>query len=80
MDLNMIIQIYIFITEAVAMWLTQQHREHWRKYAPIIGLAGEPAWIYSSYASEQWGIFGLSLIYTYIWAIGFKTYWIDRTN
>ena len=60
------------------MWLTQQSNEEWKKYAPIIGLAGEPFWIYSSYSHEQWGILGLSLIYTYIWSLGYYNYWIKK--
>lgn len=69
-------QIAIALTGATAIWLTQQHRESWKKYASILGLIGQPFWFYATYKAEQWGIFGLTFFYTYSWAIGFKNNWI----
>lgn len=73
----MIEQICIAITGVVAILLSQQDkRKEWKKYACIFGLIGQPFWFYSTYNSEQWGIFILSIFYTYAWFIGLKNNWI----
>ena len=71
------IQVIIFVTEGLAMWLSQQSKIKWQRYAPIVGLTGEPFWIYDSLIKESWGILGLSVIYTIIWSIGINTHWIN---
>ena len=71
----MLEQIIIAITGVFAIWLSQDADQNRRKYAPIIGLIGQPFWFYSSYASEQWGIFVLSFFFTAAWYRGYRTYW-----
>lgn len=71
-------QIIIALTGMFAIWLTQQSREEWKRYACILGLLGQPAWFYSSYTAEQWGIFAMCFVYTYSWGIGFKNYWLRK--
>lgn len=66
----------IALTGVSAIWLSQSKRTDYRKYASILGLIGQPFWFYSSFASEQWGIFLLSFFYTMAWARGFYNYWI----
>ncbi|MDC0003769.1 hypothetical protein OAE19_05150 [Porticoccaceae bacterium] len=48
-------QAIILITGALAIWLTQQSNQAWQKYACLIGLAGQPFWLWSTYQSDQWG-------------------------
>lgn len=72
----MIEQVFIACSSVTAMWLTQQHREDWKKYACLFGICGQPFWFYSSYTHEQWGIFVLSFFYTYGWMIGIQNNWI----
>lgn len=71
-------QIAIALTGGIAIWLSQQHRENWKKYASILGLIGQPFWFYATYKAEQWGIFGLTFFYTYSWAVGFKNSWVKK--
>ncbi len=71
-------QLFIAFTGVTAIWLTQQKKEEWKKYACIFGLIGQPFWFYSSYLAEQWGIFMLCFFYTFSWFIGFKNNWIKR--
>lgn len=73
-------QLAIGLTGVVAIWLTQQKRDEWKKYACLFGLAGQPFWFYSAYQAEQWGIFALSLFYTYSWAMGVKAHWWSRAT
>ena len=74
----MIDQIGIAFTGVTAIWLTQQHREEWKKYACLLGMAGQPFWFYSSYVAEQWGIFVLCFFYAYSWGIGIKNNWFKK--
>jgi len=69
-------QIAIAVTGGVAIWLTQQSKENWKKYACIFGLIGQPFWFYSAYSAEQWGIFALTVFYTYSWIVGLRNHWL----
>ena len=72
-------QIAIALTGATAVWLSQDQREAWRRWACIFGLIGQPFWFYSAYSAQQWGIFALCFLYTFSWARGFKNNWM-RSN
>lgn len=69
-------QIGIALTGAVAVWLSQDKREGWRKYACILGLIGQPFWFYATWKAEQWGMFGLCFMYTWGWFKGFRNHWL----
>jgi len=71
-------QIAIALTGVVAIWLSQDKDESWRKYACLFGLVGQPFWFYSAYTAEQWGIFVLCFFYTYAWFKGFKLHWVKN--
>ena len=70
-------QILIAFTGVIAILLTQQKNDGYKKFACIFGLAGQPFWFYSAYTNEQWGIFVLCIFYTYAWAVGFKNNWVN---
>jgi len=70
-------QLIIAITGVVAIWLTQGSEKQ-QKWACIIGLLGEPAWFYTSWINEQYGIFILCSFYTFAWMRGIKRYWFRR--
>jgi len=69
-------QVVIAFTGVIAIWLSQQKREEWKKYACLFGMVGQPFWFYSAYSSEQWGIFILCVFYTYSWFTGIRNNWI----
>lgn len=71
-------QLMLAMTGVVAIWLTQQGNEEWKKYACLFGMAGQPFWFYAAYTAEQWGIFGLCLFYTYSWFLGIRTHWLGK--
>jgi len=73
----MIIQIIIAITGVVAIFLTQAENKQTQRYACLFGLAGQPFWIATTWESQQWGIFVLTLFYTLAWLKGVKTHWIN---
>jgi len=63
-------QWLIAIFGATAIWVTQQKRADLKKWACVLGMITQPAWFYSAYTSEQWGIFFVSFLYTYSWGLG----------
>lgn len=71
-------QIAIAFTGVVTIWLSQDARSSWRKWACIFGILGQPFWFYSSYVAQQWGIFILAFFYTYSWIKGVYNFWIKR--
>lgn len=76
--LGIISQLVIMCTGIVAAWLSQDHRYNHRKHACLIALVGQPFWWYSTYIAEQWGIFIMSLFYTFAWMKGTYNYWIKK--
>jgi hypothetical protein len=73
--LTMIDQIAIGVTSVTAVWLSQDSRPRWRRWAGIFGLIGQPFWMYTSWKASQWGIFGLCFLYTYCWVRGLRQQW-----
>lgn len=71
-------QIFIALTGGVAIWLTQQKRQEWKRFACIFGIVGQPFWFYSAYMAEQWGVLALTFFYTYSWMVGIKNNWFNR--
>lgn len=69
-------QIGIALTGVVAIWLSQDKREEWRRYACLFGLTGQPFWFYSAWTAEQWGVFVLCFFYTWAWFKGFMNHWM----
>lgn len=67
--IEMIIQIVILLTSALAVWLVNQNNKL-SKWGSVLGLIGQPFWLYSTFSSQQWGIFLLSLFYMYCWGQG----------
>lgn len=76
----MIEQLAIALTGVTAIVLVQSRSEQIRRFACLFGLAGQPAWFYSAWQAEQWGIFGLCVLYTAAWGHGFLVYWVRRSG
>lgn len=72
----MIAQVGILISGVTAIWLTQDKRQNWRRWACIFGLAGQPFWLYATISSEQWGMVAVCVLYTFAWVRGVWTNWI----
>jgi hypothetical protein len=72
----MIEQIGIAFCGVTAVFLSQDKREHWRKWACIFGLIGQPFWFMAAWNAEQWGILALCFLYTFSWWRGFRQFWL----
>jgi len=71
-------QVAIALTGVIAIWLSQDHRDNWRKYACLFGMVGQPFWFYSAYTAQQWGIFILCFFYTWAWFKGVRLHWLSQ--
>lgn len=69
-------QIGIIFTGVIAVWLTQDKRQSWRRWACIFGMVGQPFWFYAAYNAAQWGVFIVCFLYTLSWARGIWTNWL----
>lgn len=72
----MINQILLALTGVTAIWLTQQSREEWKRYACLFGMAGQPFWFYHAYQTEAIGVAILCCFYTYSWGVGIYNNWL----
>lgn len=72
----MLDQIGIALFGVTAVFLSQTRRESFRRWACIFGLIGQPFWFYSAFTHQQWGIFGLSFLYTFAWGQGVFNNWL----
>ena len=70
-------QIGIALSGVIAVWLSQDKRESWRRWACIFGMLGQPFWFYATWKAGQWGIFALCTLYTYAWARGVWAHWLS---
>lgn len=73
--MNWIPQVGIAIFGVSAVFLVNQRERRVRRWGPICGMIGQPFWIWSSIAAEQWGILALTVLYTYSWGCGIRNNW-----
>jgi hypothetical protein len=72
----LIAQVLIACCGVTAVFLTQDPRESWRRWACIFGLIAQPAWLIETIAARQYPIAVLTLLYTWCWWRGFRTHWL----
>ncbi len=75
MNFEVISQILLVITGASAIWFLSR-KEEWKRWGFIVGILGQPFWLYSTIKAEQWGIVALTIFYTYSFGQGIYFYWI----
>lgn len=74
----MIEQLAIAVFGVTAVFLSQDGRARWRRWAPVFGLCSQPFWFYATWKAEQWGVFALSFLYTASWVRGFWIQWVRK--
>jgi len=72
--MDVFVQVSIAILGGLAIWLVGR-LEDWKKWGYVVGLTSQPFWFYATIKGEQWGIFVLSIWYTYAWCQGIYNYW-----
>lgn len=69
--MNVIVQGAIVFFSGAAIWIVAR-REPWAKWGWVLGLAGQPLWLWSTWHTQQWGMFLLSVFYTWAWISGIR--------
>ena len=69
------IQLALAVFGLTALWLAMGRSERGRRWAPVIGLAGQPFWIAFAWSVGAWGLLTLSLAYTAVYARGAWVQW-----
>lgn len=68
-------QLAIALTGGLAIWLVNDRRAAWRRWASVVGLAGQPFWFHTAFVAEQWGVLLLTCVYTAAWLRGLRHEW-----
>lgn len=71
-----LLQSFIALTGAVAFWMVIRPQETWSRWGYLLGFAGQPAWLYVTYVSGQFGMFAVSLAWTAVWGQGVWEQWL----
>ena len=70
-------QVFIVLFGLTATYLSFVRTEVWAKtIAPIVGLMGQPFWLYSTFVSQKPGMFLICCAYTIMYVLGCKNSWI----
>lgn len=69
------LQLALAFFGLTALWLAMGQSERGRRWAPVIGLMGQPAWCYFAWSVSAWGLLALSLAYTAVYVRGAWVQW-----
>lgn len=72
-----ICQIWILALGGAAIWLVGR-KEKWGRWGFVVGAVSQPAFLYTTFVHDQWGMFILALWYTYSWLQGIYYNWLDE--
>jgi hypothetical protein len=70
-----VIQLALAISGLTALWLATGKSTRGRRWAPVVGLCGQPAWLWFAVDANAWGLFALSLAYTAVYIRGTFIQW-----
>lgn len=71
----MIIQLALAVFGLAAMYLATGRSPRARRWAPIVGLCGQPFWLAFAHGANAWGLFLLSLAYIAVYLRGVWLQW-----
>lgn len=63
-------QVIILLSGGLSIWMTQAGREGVRRFACVVGMVGQPWWLWSAWSHAQWGQFAVSVLITFAWLRG----------
>lgn len=74
--LNDLLQGWVLLTGLLGIYLIKdpgsKRRERW---GFLVGVLGQPAWLWLTWSAGQWGLFALALFYLYAWGHGAWQRW-----
>ena len=72
------IQLSLAFFGLLSLWMATGRSERARRWSPVVGLLGQPAWLAFAVGAEAWGLFALSLAYTAVYVRGAWVQWSPR--
>ena len=71
-------QLFIAAFGLTSIWCAMGHNAKARKWAPVIGLAGQPFWFAFALDTKAWGLLALVAAYTAVYVRGILVQWRPR--
>jgi hypothetical protein len=71
-------QLFIALFGLSALWMAMGSNPKARKWAPLVGLAGQPFWALFAIQTGGWGLGVLVAAYTVVYARGAWMQWNPR--
>lgn len=72
------IQLAIAVFGLTSMWMALGNSAPLRKWAPVLGLVGQPFWFMATVPTQQWGMVALCVAYTAVYVNGVRVQWWKR--
>lgn len=76
--IDILAQAAITVCGITTVYLSQDTRTEYRRWACIVGCVAQPAWFYSAWTAGQWGVFLVCVFYALGWMRGVYNFWIRR--
>jgi len=70
-----VIQLALAVFGLSAMFMAMGNNPRARRWAPIVGLCGQPFWIAFAIGTQAWGLLVLSLAYSAVYVRGAWVQW-----
>ena len=71
----MIVQLALAFFGLLALSFAMGHNPQLRRWAPVVGLLGQPFWIAFAVSTSAWGLVVVSIAYTLVYARGAWVQW-----
>ena len=68
-DPDVVLQVAIALLSLAAIMMISTTGP-WHRWGFVAGLISQPFWILATWRARQWGMFGLSVIYVFVWVFG----------
>ena len=70
-----LLQISLVAFGLAALYMAFSKSDRQRRYAPVVGLCGQPAWVFYATDAHAWGLLALSLAYSAVYVRGAYLMW-----
>lgn len=71
----MIVQFGLAVFGLTSLWMAMGTNAAARRWAPLVGLCGQPFWMWFAFGTQAWGLMVLSTAYTLVYARGAWVQW-----
>ena len=68
-------QLFIALFGLTSLSFAMGHNPILRKWAPIIGLCGQPFWAFFAWQTQGWGLGVLVVAYSLVYINGIRVQW-----